>query len=253
MLSQSHQHPRDFAIKFYDHLGKEEHVYVIDGGSCKPQSVTTLIHHYFEQFDADGIINKNYAKWQRDHTNKYYGLTKEQIKAMWNKNGSEASALGTAMHQSIEDFFNGVLNEKPNTVEFKYFESFWSDFIRINPNFKPYRSEWMIYTDSKKTAGSIDMTLENENGEILILDWKRSKEIKTENGFKKKGKDQLCHLEDCNYSHYTLQLNCYRVMLQDFYGKKVKGMYLVILHPDNKNYLMMPVPVLEKEARSILK
>jgi hypothetical protein len=42
--------------------------------------------------------------------------------------------------------------------------------------------------------------------------------------------------------------------LEHKYGKKVTGLYLVIIHPDNplKNYERIEVPLLEKEIADLL-
>lgn len=252
MLSITNQHPRDLAIQFFDEYQGREHVYLLEGAPDYPTSVTTLIHKHFEHFDADKIIDKYYNKWQGDLKNKYYGLSKEQIKQLWEDNRVDASTKGTNMHKAIEDFFNGELVEEPDTKEFGYFKNWWKSFTENNPTYRPYRTEWMVYNDKKTIAGSIDYTTINHLEEITIFDWKRSKEIKAKSPFGKKGLWPLKHLDDCNYAHYCLQLNCYRLILMNFYGKKVNGMYLIILHPDNNNYMMLPVPVLEREASELL-
>ena len=61
--------------------------------------------------------------------------------------------------------------------------------------------------------------------------------------------DCINHLPDTNYWHYSLQLNTYKMILEHKYGKKVTGLYLVCLHPDNvyKNYQRIEVKVMEKE------
>ena len=253
MLVKYYAHPRDTAIQFFDEYKGKNHVYVIEGADDHPTSVTQLIHKYFEEFDEDAIIEKYYEKWQADDDHKYYGLSKDAIKDLWEKNRVEASQLGTKMHALIEAFFNNELKERPKSVEFDYFANFWADFIRVNPGYRPHRVEWRVYTDSKKVSGSIDFTMIGPNGEIIIIDWKRSKKISFKCDWGRVGKPPLKHLEDCNYVHYSLQLNTYKYILEKYYGKTVKGMYLVILHPDNANYMMIPVYTLDKEVEMIMK
>ena len=52
---------------------------------------------------------------------------------------------------------------------------------------------------------------------------------------------------------YSLQLNTYKAILEKNYGKKVKGMYLVVLHPNNRNksYHRIPVDDLQKEVADL--
>ena len=47
--------------------------------------------------------------------------------------------------------------------------------------------------------------------------------------------------------------NTYRKMLETNYGKKVTGLYLVCMHPDNpyKNYERIEVPMLDAEMEAL--
>jgi len=246
LLSKINAHLRDKKITFEE----TGHLYTIEGLKENPISVTTLIHKYFSKFDADKVIDKMMAssKWP---TSKYYGMNKEDIKKLWENDRISAAELGTAMHKSIEFFFNQELKEHPKTKEFEFFLNFWQDFQQQNPTIKPYRTEWLVYDEEKKIAGSIDMTLENDQGELYIFDWKRSKEIKNTNQYQK-GFDIFSHLDDCNFNHYSIQLNCYKYLLEKKYNKKVRGLYLVILHPNNESYLFYKALDLNDEITKLM-
>ena len=83
--------------------------------------------------------------------------------------------------------------------------------------------------DEFKLCGSIDMVFyRKSDNSYVIYDWKRSKDIKTDNPFGK-GFGPVSHLPDSNYWHYTLQLNVYKYFLQTHYGLRVSDMYLVII------------------------
>jgi hypothetical protein len=71
--------------------------------------------------------------------------------------------------------------------------------------------------------------------EIIIYDWKRSKKIDMTNRYKRMA-SPLQDLEDCNYIHYSLQLNSYKKLLEKCYDVKVIAMFLCICHPDNDDY-----------------
>ena len=80
------------------------------------------------------------------------------------------------------------------------------------------------------------MVFENEDGTLQIYDWKRCKEISKTNSWNKFAITEcIDYLPDCNYWHYCLQLNIYKYILEKKYNKKVTDLYLVCLHPDNKN------------------
>ena len=60
------------------------------------------------------------------------------------------------------------------------------------------------------------MCYTDEADNFYLFDWKRSKQIKKENRYRK-GKHPLNHLDDANYWHYALQLNIYKYILEKNY------------------------------------
>jgi len=224
-LAHVNAHERDQYISF----DEGPHIYTVHGDTSF-MSVTTWNHSHFEAFDADGIARKilKNPKWKKDPEYKYYQKTLEEIKAMWSS--TEASEAGTKMHYDIECYYNG-LDVKNDSIEYKYFLDFAKDYEHL----EPYRTEWCVYYEELKLSGSIDMVFRDKNtGEFYIYDWKRSKGISYE-GFAGKKSHVSCitHLDDCNFWHYSLQLNTYRAILEEKYNMKISGMYLIVLHPDN--------------------
>lgn len=238
-LANKNPHIRDKNIVFQD----EGHIYTLTHKNVDhhPISVTTLIHKFFPHFDADKVIDKmmNGKKWDKSP---YFGKTRQEIKNEWSNSGKEASHLGTLMHADIERYFNNIKPIDDNTKEFKYFLSFWENFQHVNPGWEPYRTEWVVYDEDKLLAGSIDFTLSKgfDNKEIVLLDWKRSKQIKMNNSYEK-GFGPLSHFDNCNYYHYTLQLNIYRHILETKYDKQVMAMYIAVFHPDNENFQIFTI------------
>lgn len=246
-LAKKNFHPRDACITFEE----GPHVYTINGDS-NYLSVTSWNHSHFSHFDADKIIDKMMSSYRWPQS-KYYGKTKDEIKAGWELNGKLASEAGTEMHLNIEKFYNNVLvgDDGKNAIEFKYFEKFNDDYGHL----KPYRTEWMIYDEELKFAGSVDMLFENDDGTLEIYDWKRSKEIKMSNRWQSGLTKCVCHLPDCNYYHYSLQLNTYKVLLERNYDVKINGMYLVCLHPNNNNgsYQRIKVDDMSREISDLFR
>jgi hypothetical protein len=248
-LSDINFHPRDANITFTE----EGHKYTIKGANRNIVSTTETIGKYHEHFDADKILDKMFVtSTDGVYTGKnqlYVGKTREEIKLGWEENGKNASELGTATHQDIENFFNGDHVENPDSKEHQMFLSFWKDYLEKHPNHKEYRTEWLIYDDNPNCksilAGSIDFTVIDENGDLHLFDWKRSKEIKKENYYTNRYEDVIHkkmykpfnNLDDCNFNHYSLQLNFYRHVLETLYGKTIKTMRLVILHPNQENWV----------------
>jgi ATP-dependent exoDNAse (exonuclease V) beta subunit len=153
-----------------------------------------------------------------------------------------------------EQLYNLYMSEhkSPKSLEWQYFLNFVKDF----PELKPYRTEWTIYNEDVKISGSVDMIYENPDGTLSIYDWKRAKNITRINNWNKFAlPPQICHLPDSNFWHYALQLNTYKVILEDKYDKKVTDLYLVRLHPDaeEKNYELIKLPDLSTEVRQLFR
>ena len=153
------------------------------------------------------------------------------------------------MHYDIECFYNNESVEN-NSTEFNYFKSFQEE---IGSKLTPYRTEWMIYDKKLQMAGSIDMLFEDTDGSLIMYDWKRCKEIKKYNNFENAKTECISHLPNSNFWHYSLQLNTYKAIIEKNYGKKVKGMFLVCLHPNNKNnsWLQFEVPDLQEDINTL--
>jgi CRISPR/Cas system-associated exonuclease Cas4 (RecB family) len=244
-LANVNKHSRDEFITF----DEGPHIYTVHGDSTFT-SVTTWNHSHFDVFDSDVVIDNMIKRGSlNDPKNKYYGMTKEEIKELWSKKGASASIQGTKLHYDIE-CYNNYMEVDNDSIEFQYFLQFDSDY----PELKPYRTEWMVYYEELKLSGSIDMVYENPDGTLQIYDWKRVLELKSES-FGGKCAKTFCinHLPDSNYWHYSLQLNTYKMILEHKYGKKVTGLYLVCLHPDNvyKKYERIEVKVMDKEMTDL--
>lgn len=230
MLSQKNKHERDDRISF----DEKTHTYYVDGSSEGIVSVTTLIHHHFPKFDSDRVL-----KMMKNKKQKYPNMTDEQIKKMWLDNGKNASENGTKLHKMIENYYNGILNNKEDEkmTEFQYFLKFNEMLNERKDRLVPYRTEWSVFDGSIDLAGQIDMLYKKSDGTYALYDWKRVKELKKDNSFEK-GIGRLSTLDHCNYIHYSIQLNIYKRILETRYGLKISEMCLVILHPENDGYIL---------------
>ena len=267
VLSVRNAHVRDSNIRFYEEGHKYE---ILDEPGVKYTSVTTWNHSLFPEFNADSVI-ENMMKgkgWKEGH--RYWGLTAQQIKAQWNSNRDSVAGAGTDLHFEIECFNNNRRFKIPYTnkelynmyiskngekhllkpIEWQYF----INFVKDHPDLKPYRTEWLVYNEDIKISGSIDMVYENTDGSLSIYDWKRSKNITRINNFNKFAlPPQICHIPDSNFWHYALQLNTYKAILEAKYGKKIRELFLVRLHPEAEegNYELILMPDLSVEIKDL--
>lgn len=249
-LEVKNAHTRDKNITFYD----EGHIYDVKGDKSFT-SVTTFVHRLFPYFNEDKIIDRmmNADNWSKS---KYYNMTKQEIKDQWKLNRIQSASLGTSLHQYIEDTYNQKehtekqMKTSEENIEYSYFLNFLND----HPELVPYRTEWTIYDEYYKISGSVDMTYIDEDGMISIYDWKRCKKIEQTNQYRKFAKFPNSDLDDNNYTHYCLQLNIYKFILERNYNVKIKDMYLVAFHPENplQNYEKIKVVDMQKRVKQLL-
>lgn len=225
-------HERDNHI-FFD---EGPHIYTHDQLG-KMDSWTETISSYFNPFDKERIAS--FVAQKR-------GCSPEELIAEW----ENQTRLGTQLHANIEQYLLSLPYEE-NDV-------FWQfkNFITNHP-MKPFRTEWAIYDEESRIAGTID-SLDFHVANIM-LDWKRSKNLIDKNGqvinnsFKgETGLGVLSHLPDCSFYHYAMQQSGYRYILKKNYGIEINGCWLVVFHPSLPNYQLIKLPYLENEVKAVL-
>jgi hypothetical protein len=212
-------------------------------------SVTQFIKKFFHEFDSDRIISQMMMSknWNKS---KYNGMSKEEIKELWEENRDQESKLGTEMHENFENFLNSSFStDKSDYIINK--ELFSLQRFLIENKFLTWKtSELRIFNEKYRIAGSIDAIFYHEyENSFVILDWKRSKEIKYKSyDF---GKHPIENVMDTNYWHYSLQLNMYKYLLS-LENFKVEKMYLLHVNPENFEYKLIAVPNMQEEIKKML-
>lgn len=237
-------------------FNEEEHIYSLEG-TGKLTSVSGVVAKFFREFDALGISLK-----------KCFGDEKRAaaLRDEWALKGAVASQAGTHLHKQIEDYltegkepsltcnvnFEGECSNCKQIVDITKEWNFFKNFER-STKFVPFRTEWRIYDADARIAGTLDFICACPNGTYEIYDWKRSNRINPEerNPYAQ-GKNGLEHLTDTSYSHYCLQQNLYKYILEKNYGIKISRMNLVVLHPELADYKVVPVECMEREVRIML-
>ena len=233
-----------------------EHRYFLDGvGDMRP--VSSIVGMFFREFDAEGVSLKKCCGDK---------LEAAKLRDSWAEKGSVASQAGTFLHKQIEDYLNGktvpdlVCNvsydgeyvQTSRNVDISREWSFFKSFER-EVKFTPFRTEWRVFDAETRMAGTLDFVCACEDGTYEIYDWKRSNKIDPlEVNRWACGLNGLEHLTDTAYTHYCLQQNLYRYMLEKNYGIKISRMNLVVLHPDFYNYKLVTIPRMDSEVSIIV-
>jgi len=245
-LEEKNAHIRDKDIvKDVDFL--TNHKYFVRGDP-NYISVSKFVKSFFPEFNNKEVIAKNYAKWQKDTKSKYYGLTPKQILTLWHEKMRTSSENGTNIHKQIEEYLNYLLIPSHSQPEFEYFLEFVKDYTQ---NLENYRVEMTIFDEESKICGTLDMLYRKPNGKYILVDWKTSKDIVKFNmyGF---GFYPLAHISDCNYMHYSLQLNLYKYILEKHYGLEIQDLWIVQLREENKKYNVIECEDLQNEIKTML-
>lgn len=171
------------------------------------------------------------------------------IKDKWEADGAFAANLGTWMHLQAELFLNrdGCY---AHSLEMRTFMAYLEQTL-VPLNVRTFRTEWEIYGEEENIAGSIDFVGIKPNGHLVIVDWKRTKNLEgcMVQQFNKTMKAPLDYLDDCKGNHYKLQLNAYKFLIEKYYGYKVDEMQIACFHPDRAgDPFVVDVPLMYEAA-----
>jgi hypothetical protein len=233
------KHKRDDRVK----LNSRAHTY-----NDNHTSVTKLVSSFFKTFNAEDVILKmrNSQKWP---VSRYYGMTNRAIKSAWAKGGKDSRDAGTRLHEQIEQYYNNVEFEADEND--KALDQFlkWDE----DTNLTVWRTEWVVWDEDTKVAGTVDAVFKNTAGDYILVDWKRCKEIRLNNPYDSCTVPSLSHLSDCNYVKYSIQLNVYRYILEQKYGISISQMLIVNFHPNQESYDEVPALDLCESVGKIMK
>ena len=196
-------------------------------------SVTSLVGKFKEPFDGKTIAKKS----SKNKRSKWYGMTPKEILDAWENEKNRAIKLGNWYHNQREADMLELNTIQREGVEVPIIKP----LVKENGNkLAPEQKlsdglypEHLVYLKSAKLCGQADV-VEVVNGTININDYKTNKEIKEKGftnweGITKKLYNPVSHLDDCNLSHYNLQLSIYAYIIKK-HNPKLKIGKLTIQH-----------------------
>jgi len=262
-------HPLDQRIRF----DEGPHEYFVDDEKYD-LSVTGLWRCHFsaseDEFNGPMICRRHMAMWEVNEESNYFKLMQylrlvkkidtrtphgkaqmvEEICNFWTATGEAAAEDGTYMHRLLQRYFNR--HEIGEELEDKCVQQ-CLEFFRQNPWLTPFRTEWAIFDADSRVAGQIDLLCRDErNGKFIMIDYKRTKALKMKNR-KLKGTGPCAVLDDTNFSHYAVQQNAYKYILQKNYGIIIDQMLLLQAHPTIASFNAVEVPALDDVIEEIFR
>ena len=229
---------------------EEGHEYFIEKEKYTP--VSTVISEYEQPFDEDRVA-ENYARKNN--------RTKEDVLKEWKFKNLKSTIGGSRVHEFGESYTNMVAGfpEKICESNRKQYVDCRGEMVLVPTYAKefsvkkfydeksdcliPVGAEFKLSTrymgdKVRKICGTCDLLFYEEDplfgeGQFVLADWKTNVSLK--NDFKRKNgicmKFPFDNMIDDALSHYTLQFNLYRRMLESV-GVKIGDMRLIWLKED---------------------
>ena len=222
-------------------LEESTHKYILTGHEdIAFTSVTTCISEFFDKFDKEAVAYKLVTTIP-----KYKGRSAEDLIKEW----EESANYGTAVHKEIEDY---IKLKKTPKIDRAIAGVNWLTKYLQKSDYEVF-SEVIVYCKELKIAGTVDLLVfDKVSQKYSILDWKTSKEIKTDSYKMKTGnKPETNDLLDCKFNHYALQLSLYRYLLEKSYNLPLDDQ--LIIHLDSDAVHGYIAPYFKEHIVSILK
>lgn len=225
------------------HFDSDLHKYYTDSGIILT-SVTQFVSSFFPKFNTY-LISQKYAE--------KHGLQADDVRSQWKQKQIVASRLGTEIHNYAQSLFI----QKPlvfNTVDLSgrradLCQAVDQAYLSLTKRFVYIAAEKIIFSINLGLAGTTDLLLSDpKKNAVLILDWKTNSNITQENMWQN-ALTPICHLEDCDYNKYLLQLNIYRkILLHEKYFPEVDEIRMALAHLQNRRVTWIPLPVIESDV-----
>lgn len=194
----------------------EKHEYKSIGEDIDWISVTSLVSYFKQSFNS-----KNQSlRSSNNKKSKWYGIPPLEIESLWSAENKRATDLGTWYHNQREKDIMEFETIERHGVTVPIIRPIYKDGVKQAPNQKLIPGvypEHFVYLKSAGICGQADR-IEVINNNIFINDYKSNKELKLKGYTNWEGvttmmQEPLSHLEDCHYTHYSLQLSLYMYIM----------------------------------------
>lgn len=205
-----------------------QHYYMVDWMRGGYVSVSGFLHDFYHDFEAVSFEIATRCLQSTRETSPYFHMTTTQeVFDYWEKIRDN----GTCYHAAIDD----VLQGRPLRAVYQVGKSDpiygpppgFARFMVEHPDLEVHWSEFTVVDRVLVMVGQFDALFWDRRRQCFVLvDWKNVKTFRTR--ATEKGTDPLTAQEDdCHLSHYSLQMNLYRALLERRYGVKVAEMWIV--------------------------
>ncbi|MFA5036933.1 MAG: hypothetical protein WC479_07130, partial [Candidatus Izemoplasmatales bacterium] len=240
-------------------FNEEDHIYTKDGKILRSVSGVIKLLKSFADFDKIAYFSERKRCEEQGIT-----VTEEELQELgklkafeWKDKAEDRSKLGTMVHNAIEYFENNGYVENENQTTFipflnklhKFFEDYYCSY-----------NEFRVSLEG--VAGTMDKACQRTSSQKSIVDVYDYKTNVTDEGKQnikfdsiKRMKDSIKHynryllppvefMEDCSYNYYSIQLNLYAYMLEQFHNVKIGRLGIISIKFDWINRIPVDFDVL---------
>lgn len=227
--NERNAHPRMKDVFFVGGFDfPDDHYYIVDGIRGGYISVSTFLHRFFPDFNSNRDLFASYCLRATRPDSPYYGMKDvQEVFDLWDKIRDN----GTCYHAAIDDTLQG----RPLRPVYRVGKSDaiggpprgFLRFMTDHPELEVYFTEFTVFDRDLMLVGQFDALFWDRKRQCFVLvDWKNVRNFRV--SATQKGTHPLTEkLDDCHLSHYTLQLNLYRVLLERRYGIVIEEMWIV--------------------------
>jgi len=220
-------------------FNKKKHEYTIN--DKKLEGVTSFISKLFLPFEREKIAG--------------YCSTSTKSAQEFMDEWDEATNSGSRVHKALENHVLGLPTNLKSEV----------DALKVAQGLKAFHeifsvlsepiceTEVIVGSEELGLAGTIDLLITHNKDSsrvVTLVDWKTNKVI-SKSGFGKTGVvPATCHLADCGFVKYGLQLSFYAYILETEYGCVINNLLLV--HLKEGSYEIIEIPYMRGDVVKIL-
>lgn len=208
---------------------EEKHIYTLKGRRLN--SVSAEVAKFYKKFDSDAISSA-IARSKSSNREEYIKI-KEGLLSQWNSTSKEAAELGSLVHKFAEDYLGSSRKVLPKSDYEQTIVNFWNTMDSC----EVIGIELRMYLEELNLGGTLDLLLKKDD-KYEIWDYKTNvdlfKNYKGQKMFK-----PFDDLLDTPYSHYILQQNYYKLMLEHK-GISIYDMNLVSIRPEGFQVINVP-------------
>ena len=228
-----------------------EHVYIHRETARKYNSVTKAIASIEPHFDSEAVSQAIENQPDEVKQERYIGRTKAQILDYWQMLNDEANTYGTKVHDIVEKYLKADKwwfpdDELSKKVIEGYNNLNIDEGIRMQP-------ERIMFSEEFELAGMSDLIVDIDQTFFDVGDWKTNRVFNFYNPY---GHETLLkpfdHLQNCQWSIYTIQLSVYAYMYEMETGKKCRQIWVGYWDKTIETFQKIQIMYLKHEARKLL-